>query len=151
VSSFDHWFNALVLAAAEDARADGSTTVEAHHLLLAVARDGSPTLAAAGLDEAAIRRALDGEFARSLAAAGVRVDGGLPPATPAPAGSPRLGATAMAAIERGFASVSRKRDVRPAHVLLGILRAEVGTVPRALALAGADRTALIAHLEEQLR
>jgi hypothetical protein len=34
--------------------------------------------------------------------------------------------------------------------LLGILQAEVGTVPRALALAGFDRTALIARVLETL-
>jgi Clp amino terminal domain, pathogenicity island component len=36
----------------------------------------------------------------------------------------------------------RKKDLQPAHLLLGILQAEVGTVPRALALAGIDRTDL---------
>jgi hypothetical protein len=35
--------------------------------------------------------------------------------------------------------------------LLGIARAQAGTVPRALALAGADRATLIAHVEAELR
>ena len=34
-----------------------------------------------------------------------------------------------------------------ADTLLGILRADLGTVPRALAYAGVDRQALIARLE----
>jgi hypothetical protein len=35
-------------------------------------------------------------------------------------------------------------------VLLGILQADVGTVPRALALAGFDRAALIARVRQSL-
>jgi hypothetical protein len=31
-------------------------------------------------------------------------------------------------------------------LLLGVLQAELGTVPRALAVAGTDRTELIAHI-----
>ena len=54
------------------------------------------------------------------------------------------------ALERGFASVTRKKDLRPAHLLLGILRAEVGTVPRALALAGVDQAALTARVQDGL-
>jgi ATP-dependent Clp protease ATP-binding subunit ClpA len=142
MSSFDHYLNQTLVAAAAEARADGSTTTEAHHLLLAIAREGSPSLAAAGLDHAAVRSALDREFARSLAAAGVRVDGGLPAATSAPAGPPQLGATAKAALERGVAAAQHKRDCRPGHVLLGVLLAPVGTVPRALELAGVDRAGL---------
>ena len=37
-----------------------------------------------------------------------------------------------------YAKAPRKNDVRPGHVLLGVLLADVGTVPRALALAGVD-------------
>jgi hypothetical protein len=81
----------------------------------------------------------------------VRLEGGLPPAAPPPSGTPQLGASAKAALERGFASAARRRDIRPAHILLGIARAQAGTVPRALALAGADRATLIAHVEAELR
>ncbi|GAA2810174.1 hypothetical protein GCM10020219_097610 [Nonomuraea dietziae] len=44
----------------------------------------------------------------------------------------------------------RKKDLRPAHVLLGILQAEVGTVPRALALAGVDRTDLLTRVQNAI-
>jgi ATP-dependent Clp protease ATP-binding subunit ClpA len=150
MSSFDHYLNRILVAAAAEARAEGSTVVEAHHLLLAIAQDGSPVLAAAGLDHAAIRSALDRGFARSLAAAGVRVDGGLPPATPLAEGSPQLGATAKAALERGFATAQRKRDCRPGTVLLGVLLTPIGTVPRALELAGADRIALAEDVRREI-
>jgi ATP-dependent Clp protease ATP-binding subunit ClpA len=151
MSSFDHYLNKVLVAAEAEARAEGSAVIEAHHLLLAIAaRDGSPVLASAGLDYAAIRGALDREFARSLAAAGVRVDGGLPLATPLAEGSPQLGATAKAALERGFAAAPRKRDWRPGHVLLGVLLATVGTVPRALELAGADRDGLVEDVRREI-
>ena len=150
MSSFDNYLNKILIAAAAEARAEGSATTEAHHMLLAIAADGSPTLAAAGLDHAAVRAGLDREFIRSLAAAGVRVDGGLPRATPLPAGPSQLGATARAALERGFAAARRKRDCRPGHVLLGIVLTPVGTVPRALELAGADPARLAQDVRDEI-
>src|SRR4051812_10709354 len=150
MSSFDHYLNRILVAAGAEARAEGSTAVEAQHLLLAIAQDGSPALTSAGLDHAAVRAALDREFARSLAAAGVRIDGDLPPATPVAEGSPQLGATAKAALERGLAVAQRKRDCRPGHVLLGVLLTPVGTLPRALELAGADRAALAEDVRHEI-
>jgi D-alanyl-D-alanine carboxypeptidase len=47
-------------------------------------------------------------------------------------------------------TVSRKEDLRPAHLLLGVLQAQVGTVPRALALAGVDRSDLLARVRHSL-
>jgi len=154
VSEFDHYLHGVLMRAAEEARAEGSATVEAHHMLLALAAGGDPVLAAAGLDHAAVRGALDQEFAHSLAAAGVTMPSGPPRSAPAAgpprsapaAGTPSLGATAKAALDRAIGRAPRKKDIRPGHVLLGILLAEVGTVPRALALAGADRHALIERL-----
>jgi D-alanyl-D-alanine carboxypeptidase len=151
VSSFDHYLNHILYEAGAEARAEGSDTVEAHHLLLAIAREGSsPALTGAGLDHAAVRRALDSELTQSLAAAGVRLDGALPTASPGPAGDPKLGVTARAAIERGFAAVARKRDCRPGHVLLGVVLTPVGTVPRALDLAGADRPGLAESIRREI-
>ncbi|GIE97326.1 Clp protease N-terminal domain-containing protein [Paractinoplanes rishiriensis] len=150
MSDFDHYLHRIITAAAGEATADGSGTVEAHHLLLAIARDGtSPALAAAGLDHAAVRRALDRELTHSLAAAGVHLDGALP--TPAaPEGNPKLGATARAAIDRGLQAVPRKRDCRPPHVLLGVVLTPVGTVPRALELAGVDRDGLADGVRQEV-
>ncbi|WP_369360812.1 hypothetical protein [Streptomyces sp. cg2] len=51
---------------------------------------------------------------------------------------------------RSFASVGRKKDLRPAHLLLGILQSRLGTVPRALALAAVDLTALTNCVQQLL-
>jgi ATP-dependent Clp protease ATP-binding subunit ClpA len=141
MSTFDRYLEDVIERATREAEADGSSTVEAHHLLLAIAASDDSEL---GLDRVALRSALDREFTHSLAAAGVRLSGDVPP--PSPSSSPTLGATARTALERGLAVVGRKQDARPAHLLIGILSAEVGTVPRALSLAGVDRTAVIARL-----
>jgi D-alanyl-D-alanine carboxypeptidase len=145
MNDVDKQLAGLLDAGAEHARADGSATLEARHVLLALAGDPvtAPLLRTAGLDAAALRRALHREFAASLAAVGVAPAGGELPRPAAHTGSVGLGASTKLAMERGFAAATRKRDVTTAHVLFGILAADVGTVPRALALAGVDRAALL--------
>jgi D-alanyl-D-alanine carboxypeptidase len=147
----DEYLNMIIQEGGREAHHDGSAAIEAHHLLLAMAAKGDDAtrrvLTTAGLGPQAVRAALDREFAHSLNAAGVSMDAfGLP--RPSPTGTPptRLGASAKLALERGFSSVTRKKDLRPEHLLLGVLRAEAGTVPRALALAGVDRAGLITRL-----
>ena len=147
-----------------EAARDGSSTVEAHHLLLAIADDPEPSthtvLADAGLTYRALRDALDREYEESLSAAGVSLAAfDLPKPTPAAGSQPSAGKSrrlkpgnsTRLALVRGFGTVTRKRDLRPAHLLLGILRAPVGTVPRALALAGVDQGELIQHVQDDLR
>jgi D-alanyl-D-alanine carboxypeptidase len=152
MSKFDHYLNAVLERGAREAHDDGASAVDAHHILLAMAAGSDPVLTAAGLDHAAVRAALDQEFARSLGAAGVTLTTALRRGSRPPQGSPGLGASARAAIERGFAAVSRKRDVRRGHLLYGILSAQFGTVPRALDLAGVDRAELSrAALAESVR
>ncbi|ROR46815.1 Clp protease N-terminal domain-containing protein [Kitasatospora cineracea] len=155
MSAFDRYLHALLLRAADEARQDGSPTTDAHHLLLALAADPAPESAAAvrrlladaGLDRDGVRAALDREFAHSLHAVGISPEAHrLPRPTPGVEAS-RLGASAKLALERSFAT-ARKKDQSAAHLLLGILRAEVGTVPRALALSGVDREQLIARATE---
>jgi D-alanyl-D-alanine carboxypeptidase len=146
MAGFDKYLTTVLDRAAAEARLDGSPTVEAQHVLLAIAADqGVATgrvLASAGLDRGAIRAALDREFEHSLSVVGVgRSAFGLPPATPDPRRAPQLGASTRLALERGVKS-SGRQGPRPAHLLLGILQAEAGTVPRALALAGVDRAEL---------
>jgi hypothetical protein len=43
-----------------------------------------------------------------------------------------------------------KKDLQSAHLLLGILEAGAGTVPRALALAGIDQADLAARVRQAL-
>jgi D-alanyl-D-alanine carboxypeptidase len=140
----------------DEARQDGSAAVEAEHLLLAIASHrgttAPPALAAAGLDRDAIRAALDREFAASLRVAGVELSGfALAPATADPHRSPELGTSAKLVLERAVRSAGRGPGrIGPAHMLLGVLDAEVGTVPRALALAGVDRAELAAQTRAAL-
>jgi D-alanyl-D-alanine carboxypeptidase len=160
--------DAIVRAFAE-AKSRGASTIEAEHLLLALAADPSSiaaqALGAVGLDHDRLVRALDEERRHSLTFAGVQsIDPELLKATPRDA-RPGWGASAREALARGSrgarASVSRERVSRAsadrgsrrhvrfdeAELLVGILDADLGTVPRALSLAGIDRRRIL----EQLR
>jgi ATP-dependent Clp protease ATP-binding subunit ClpA len=117
------------------ARELGSPSVEAEHLLLAVART-SDVLGA--LDEATLRAALERETERSLAAVGVSAD---TPAFSPYAGDPKLATSAKVALQNALKeSLQRKdREIAAAHLAAAILRPAHGTVPRALAIAGLER------------
>ena len=134
---------AVVVRAQDEARAAASPTIEAEHLLLALARD-HPVLVEAGLDREAVTSALEDERRHSLAAVGVELDD-FAARPPRPLGrEPRFATSAKTALHRALeaATATRSRRIGPGQVLAGVLRAEVGTVARALALAGADREAL---------
>jgi ATP-dependent Clp protease ATP-binding subunit ClpA len=131
----------VVKAAATHARGLGSPTIEAEHLLLALA-DCQPVLADVGLDHDGVLAALDEERLRSLLAVGISAsDFDLPPA---PLTRPRIAASSKLALARAVrAAVDRsEKRIAGGHVLLGVLAAEAGTVPRALAIAGIDRQEL---------
>jgi ATP-dependent Clp protease ATP-binding subunit ClpA len=155
VSAIDHYINDIVVRGAVEAREEGSAATEAHHLLLAIAAvEGTAAhrvLTAAGLGRHAMRNALDREFEHSLDAVGVSLAScDLPKPFRNPKDHPKLGASARLALERGFAAAKGKKDLRPAHLLLGVLSADVGTVPRSLTLAGIDRAGLMERVEETL-
>jgi D-alanyl-D-alanine carboxypeptidase len=154
VSTFDKYLHAIIVRAEHEARVDGSSTVEAPHLLLAIAGEPEPTtqqvLASVGLNQDTIRGALEREFEHSLSVVGVsQATYNVPPPSRLPT-HPGMGTSAKLALERGFAAISRKKDLRPAHLLLGILSAQAGTVPRALALAGIDQDDLTARVRQTL-
>jgi ATP-dependent Clp protease ATP-binding subunit ClpA len=151
MTAFGTYLQTIIDQGRREAHQDGSATVEAQHLLLAIAAEREATthqvLTSVGLDRGAIRDALDREFEHSLSAAGVsRADFTLPPASKAPERPKHLGASVRLALQRSVASAGRRKDLQPAHLLLGILQAQVGTVPRALALAGVDRAVLMARV-----
>ncbi|QKW40471.1 hypothetical protein HUT06_17615 [Actinomadura sp. NAK00032] len=141
--------------AAAEAQAMGSKGIEAEHLLLAVAREPEDTvrelLDSAGLDYQTITDALQREFEEGLGAAGISV-------TDRDVLRPRksirrpsdASESAKLVLERGMAAVDDKKDLRPAHILLGLLELKAGTVPRALALAGVDRDELRARTRAAL-
>lgn len=147
----------VVHEAVEEAAALGSPTIEAEHLLLAIAggRHGSATvlLDEAGLAAEGLLAALEREHELSLAAAGVAIgDFELPARPPRPRRKPRFAASSKRALERavkvGVANGSRR--IGALHLLVGILRAEFGTVPRALAGSEVDRIALATRAERML-
>jgi ATP-dependent Clp protease ATP-binding subunit ClpA len=154
VTSFGTYVHTIIEQGGHEARKDGSGTIEAHHLLLAVAAQEGTTahqvLAAVGLDQRAIRAALEREFDHSLRVVGVSRAAFDLPEPSRGGGSTRIGASARLALERGVAAATRRKDLQSAHLLLGILEAQAGTVPRALALAGIDRAGLAARARQAL-
>jgi ATP-dependent Clp protease ATP-binding subunit ClpA len=154
---FDRRSGAMVVQAREEARLQGAAKLEAEHLLLALSRrtdlDAGRILAQAGLDHDGLLRALDAERERSLEAAGITSHSVGLLERPLPAtGQPRWGASAKRALERAMSITQARgdRDLRPTHILLGVLRAEEGTVPRALAAAGVDAVTLAESAEATL-
>lgn len=139
----------VLARAIDEASSRRSATVEAEHLLLALAGDqklaAARVLADAGLTHDAIEAALNRERAESLAAAGIGpVDEGRLAATPRQS-RPGWGASVKEAIARGKDASREDRQRRSAEteLLIGILRASLGTVPRALVIAGVDRSNLV--------
>lgn len=147
---------AVVRAAEHEARVLGSATVEAEHLLLALAADeGSPVgrlLADCGLDHDGLHAALERETERSLAAVGVAAGDFVAVGPAAPRRRPGFAASSKSALQRTLhvALDHKHRYIAPPHLLVGILLAEIGTVPRALAAADVDRVALLTRAEQLL-
>jgi ATP-dependent Clp protease ATP-binding subunit ClpA len=129
---------AAVHAAVSDAKASSQPTVEAEHLLLALAT--SPELQSVGLDREQLAEALIEEERRSLLAVGLSAEHYQQPQSPSRAQKPRFGASAKLALERGvkLAQMRDGRQFRSQELLGGVLAAQHGRVPRALDLAGID-------------
>jgi len=138
---FTHDARQVVTSAETLASGLASPTIEAEHLLLALA-DCQPVLADFGLDHDGVLAALEAERDRSLLSVGISAgDFDLPPA---PRTRPRMAASSKLALERALRAAVARSDKRLAggHILLGVLAAEAGTVPRALEIAGVDRAEL---------
>jgi ATP-dependent Clp protease ATP-binding subunit ClpA len=145
---FSHEARDVVKAAEAEARELGSPTIEAEHLLLALA-DRVAALPAVGLDHDGVLVALDAERDRSLAAVGVSASGFEPPRLPT---KPKFATSAKSALELALRAALARGDRRilPGHLLLGVLHPQAGTVPRALAQAGVDRDDLRARTNAEL-
>lgn len=146
----------VLRAAEEEAQELASATVEAEHLLLALTADEDSSvgrlLAGSGLDRDGLHAALERETERSLAAVGVSLTDFGPLGPTAPRRQPRFASSSKAALERTLhvAVAHKDRRITSAHLLVGILRADIGTVPRALAAAEVDRVELLARAERLL-
>src|SRR4051794_33787514 len=115
MSSFDKYLHTVITRAQHEASEDGSPTIEAPHLLLAVAGEPDPGVrrALAGLSRDTIRDALAREFEHSLSVVGVASSAyELPEPSRLPT-NPGIGTSAKLALERAFASAGRKKDLRP--------------------------------------
>ncbi len=149
-------FHHVVLSARTEARTTGSRTIEAEHILLALAgQEGTAReiLESAGLDHEAIRTAIEREFEESLLAVGISLEGSSPVSENwSPDFRPRFARSAKLALERAVA-LEQKRlapHLEPIHLLLGVLYARAGTVPRILAIAGVDTADLTKRAESAL-
>lgn len=140
----------VVIASVAEAQRRNSTLVEAEHLLLALSRGGSgpirEALAAAGLDPAGLEAAFRAEREVGLRVAGVEPPGEERLISSPRVARPRWGASAKEALARAHrvASANRRQRSGEADLLTAILGLELGTVPRALTLAGVDRPAVVA-------
>ena len=140
----------VVIASVTEAQRRNSTLVEAEHLLLALSRDGSSpirdVLADAGLDPAGLEAALLAEREASLRVAGVEPLGEERLVASPRVARPRWGASAKEALSRAHrvASANRRQRSGEADLVTAILGLELGTVPRALLIAGVDRPAVVA-------
>jgi len=129
----------IVMSAEGEARALGSPSIEAEHLLLAFTGSAASSgLAAAGLDRDALLRAIESDFEGSLRAVGVSEE--------TLASAPRrrrhrklsFGASSRSALERAYVTAKERGDrrIEASHVALGVLAAKRGTVPHVLRSAG---------------
>ncbi|MDQ0892975.1 Clp protease N-terminal domain-containing protein [Agromyces ramosus] len=147
---------AVIVRSIDEAARRGAAKVEAEHLLLAIAGSGdvaADVLADVGLDYAGVEAALRGERERALRAAGI--DPVAEERLHATGNSrPGWGASIRDGLQRGNYKARRDRSraererLAIADALIGVLRADLGTVPRALAYAGVDRAALVTRLEQ---
>jgi ATP-dependent Clp protease ATP-binding subunit ClpA len=138
---------AIVRAASqEEARTQGTGTVQAEHLLLALSVH--PALQHLGLDHDRIEQALTQEEERSLASVGIASGDFDGPSASARPHRTRLATSAKLALERALLAARRRqaRRIEVSHLLIGVLSAGQGRVPRALEIAGIDLEQLRASL-----
>jgi ATP-dependent Clp protease ATP-binding subunit ClpA len=135
-----------------EAKKDGAKFIEAEHILLALSvnadSDAAKLLNEFGLDHERLASALLEERRQTLAVVGMQItDTNTVEATDID-GSPPLGTSAKAAFKRALIGAShdrRRARLRGTDLLAGVLEAELGTVPRALAIAGIDRASLLSR------
>lgn len=134
---------AAVVAAREEARTSGQHAVESEHLLLALA--ARPEF---GLDRDRLVDAFAHEEEQSLAAVGVAASELEPRTRGLARRDPQFATSSKLALQRavGVAAKRGDRHLTAAHVLLGVIAADHGRVPRALRLAEIDVDELRARI-----
>ncbi len=136
-----------------------SRSVEAEHILLAISGQsgaGRAVLLEFGLDHSGIVGGLRAEFETSLSAAGVDISDYAELALTGAKQKrkkPKWGSSATLVVKRAALNsviAEEKRRIEPAHLLLALLQAREGTVPRLLAAIDVDRRALTQRVEEEM-
>jgi ATP-dependent Clp protease ATP-binding subunit ClpA len=140
----------VALEATSVAAGLGSPSVEAEHLLVSLA--SAPDRAGAalrdvGLDSAELRDAIQRDFERVLGGVGIDASG-VDISANCRRTKPGWGTSAKQSLARALEEAKRRGDrhIGCEHILLGLLRAEYGTVPRLLAAEGIDRDELTGRL-----
>ena len=128
----------------------GASSVEAEHLLVSLAGTQHPAGAAlrgVGLDSTELHDAIQRDFERVLAQVGIDASG-VDVSSNCRRTKLSWGASAKRGLERAVDEAKRRGDrkIGCEHILLGLLRAEHGTVPRLLAAEGIDRDELTGRL-----
>jgi ATP-dependent Clp protease ATP-binding subunit ClpA len=128
----------------------GSSSVEAEHLLIAIASGNSEAAYAlkdVGLEPQELRDALVRDFERVLGTVGIDATGVDFDAN-CRRTKPSWGTSAKQGLERAVKEAKRRGDnkIGTEHILRGLLAAEHGTVPRILAAEGIDRDELTGRL-----
>jgi ATP-dependent Clp protease ATP-binding subunit ClpA len=140
----------VALEAGSVAAGLGSPSVEAEHLLVSLAATHDPAGAAlreVGLDPEEIREAIRRDFERVLGRVGIDASG-VEESANCRRTKPGWGTSAKLGLQRAVEEAKRRgdRQIGCEHILLGLLRAEHGTVPRLLAAEGIDRDELTGRL-----
>ena len=148
---------AVAARAQDEARRLGTSVVGSEHLLLALAASPeSPAgraLAALQIDEEAVRRAIDEEFRSALERVGIAISGVAVSPAPVPSEKRlRWGASAKSVLEQALkeARGRKERHIGSEHILLALLRAGAGAVPRLLDTLGVSRTEIEESLADTL-
>jgi ATP-dependent Clp protease ATP-binding subunit ClpA len=132
----------------------GARFIEAEHMLLALAAaaetEAGRLLIESGLDHDRLAAVLRDELRQSLAFAGIQAPAVRRGEATDPNRQVSMGTSAKAALMRAVHTSHRERSrsrrrLDGIDLLIGILKAELGTVPRALAIAGVDRAGLLAR------
>lgn len=154
---FDKRVRTVVVDARSEALIHADGQLEAEHLLLALARrsedDAGKVLAGVGLAHDRLRVVIDADVERTLEAVGVSTTAiRIPGSSLLPGKEPRFGASAKRALERAVrvAKGHGDRHLLPIHILIGVLGAREGTVPRVLAAAGVDVGELVVAAQARL-
>lgn len=146
-----------VLTRARDEAAElGAADVEAEHVLLALTLADDAlvklVLARAHVEHDALRQAMQAQDEAALACVGVSREAfGMPPSQPLRR-TPGWATSTKQAIMRArkIAKAHDRGRMSPGDLMLGVLRAQAGSVPRALAFAGVDPVALAVETETEL-